>query len=129
MIDDFLFIGDSKAECERVLAVFEHLCEFVRLLIAPAKTERPTKALTFLGYSLDTISQTVSIPQEKVAKYARQARELAAAATTTPAPSSLASFVKDGSAVVLFFQWFQASSGPCTEQICRICWKWFSASS
>ena len=53
VIDDFLFIAETKEECQRALDSFEG----------------PTKCLTFLGIQIDTEKGELSIPPEKFAKY------------------------------------------------------------
>ena len=66
MLDDFLFIGDSKEECQRALDSFNSLCREINFPWAEEKTVAPTKRLTFLGYQLDVRRGTVSIPEDKV---------------------------------------------------------------
>ena len=77
MLDDFLFIGASKEECEHGLVSFEHLCNRLNLPLASDKTVRASKQLVFLGIHLDSERQLASIPPEKALKYMREAESLA----------------------------------------------------
>ena len=67
-LDDFLFINDSFASCENDLRLFKGLCKDIGVPLAPDKTVTPTQTLTFLGFSLDTVQGTVSLPMDKLQK-------------------------------------------------------------
>ena len=69
MLDDFLFIGESKEECARGLGACESLFATLGLPLAPEKTVRPTRRLTFLGITLDAVAEEASIPESKVSSY------------------------------------------------------------
>ena len=77
MLDDFLFVGETKAECARALDACELLFASLGLPTAPNKTVRPSKRLTFLGIDLDVERGVASIPQEKAEKYGELAQALA----------------------------------------------------
>ena len=49
VLDDFLFIGKSKFECQRALDIFLHICSDIGIPIAPEKTVSPTQFIKFLG--------------------------------------------------------------------------------
>ena len=77
MLDDFLFIGSSRAECAHGLWAFEDLCRRLNLPLAEEKTVTPSREVVFLGINLDSALQQASIPSEKAQRYAQQAHELA----------------------------------------------------
>ena len=77
MLDDFLFLGATKEECDYGLVSFEHLCHRLNLPLAEEKTVRATRRLAFLGIDLDAEKQLASIPPEKALKYAREISALA----------------------------------------------------
>ena len=70
MLDDFLFLGRSEGECRYGLDSFIHLCGLLSIPLAEEKTVLPARSATFLGVNIDTLSQRVSIPAEKVSSYA-----------------------------------------------------------
>ena len=70
MLDDFLFLGRSERECRYGLDSFIHLCGLLAIPLAEDKTVLPTRCVTFLGVNIDTVSQRISIPQEKIVSYA-----------------------------------------------------------
>ena len=67
VLDDFLFIVETKKECQRVLDSFTELAAEINLPLAVHKTEGPTKCLTFLGIQINTEKGELSIPPEKIA--------------------------------------------------------------
>ena len=64
-LDDFFFAHRSYVGCATLMHTFEELCNFVGAPLSSSKTVGPSTCLTFLGLSLDTVSQVVSIPSEK----------------------------------------------------------------
>ena len=44
------------------------LAKTTPLTIAQEKNEGPTQCMTFLGHGLDTVSQTIFVPRDKVDK-------------------------------------------------------------
>ena len=71
VLDDFLFIGESLEECNKALKSFLDLCAKVNIPVAHDKTEGPNRKLVFLGIHIDTVAWTISIPREKICKYAQ----------------------------------------------------------
>ena len=69
VLDDFLFIGNSRKECRYALECFRSLCRRLGVPLAEKKTEGPTTKLTFLGVQIDTVRAEAAIPQEKVDRY------------------------------------------------------------
>ena len=67
-LDDFLFVNKSFASCQADLQLFTSLCEDIGVPLAPEKTVVPTQNLSFLGFSLNTVEGTVSLPLEKIQK-------------------------------------------------------------
>ena len=76
VLDDFLFIGESFDECSQALNCFLQLCKKVNIPVAHDKTEGPTRMLVFLGIHIDTTLWSISIPREKICKYAATIKEL-----------------------------------------------------
>ena len=67
-LDDYLFIALLKLLCNAQVREFLWICEFVQFPVSMEKTFWATTCLTFLGLLIDTIAQTVSLPQEKISK-------------------------------------------------------------
>ena len=65
-LDDFLVIANSSAECMDAMNVLLRLLRYLGFAISWQKTEGPCQKLTFLGVSIDTTLQTLSLPQSKV---------------------------------------------------------------
>ena len=76
LLDDFLFIGETKQECQMGLDAFLHLCNWINLPVAHDKTIEPNTKVTFLGIDLDSANNVASIPREKISKYKEAVREL-----------------------------------------------------
>ena len=66
VLDDFLFLGSTRAECEKGLTAFREIAKIINLPIAEHKTLGPTRVLTFLGIEIDTVLQQVRIPEDKL---------------------------------------------------------------
>ncbi|XP_048757041.2 uncharacterized protein LOC130046337 isoform X1 [Ostrea edulis] len=65
-LDDFLFVGKPLSDhCYNLSLVFRQTCRAIGVPINDKKTEGPTTKLTFLGLGIDTISQTIFIPEQK----------------------------------------------------------------
>ena len=65
-LDDFLIVAQTFSECIQVLN--ELLCLLRRLgfQINYNKLEGPTLTITFLGITLDSVTMTLSIPDDKL---------------------------------------------------------------
>ena len=68
VLDDFIFISESKKECQEALETFLRIAENIGIPISAEKTEGPIKKLTFLGIELDTVSQQARLPTDKIMK-------------------------------------------------------------
>ena len=67
-LDDYLCIGESYEDC---LSCVNVLCGLLRRLgfaINYSKVEGPAQRITFLGITLDTVTQTVELPQRKLSE-------------------------------------------------------------
>ena len=67
-LDDYLFTALRKWLCDQQIGVFLEICKDINFPVALEKTFWGTNLLTFLGLLLDTVSQGVCIPLEKVRK-------------------------------------------------------------
>ena len=76
VLDDFLFIENSREQCLHALQSFKEICQLTGFPLAEHKTVPPTTSLTFLGLSIDTTSQEASLPQDKVNAYSCAAEAL-----------------------------------------------------
>ena len=74
-LDDFLFIGETEAECLHGLNSFMQLCHRLNLPLAEEKTVYPSRQVVFLGIHLNAQTQEASIPLDKAEKYARSIDE------------------------------------------------------
>ena len=52
ILDDFLFIADSREKCQADLSNFLDMCEYLRVPIAQEKTVGPDTTLQFAGITL-----------------------------------------------------------------------------
>ena len=65
-LDDFLFISDSKSECDYMVREFLRICEIIGFPVSHDKTEWGTDRIVFLGILLDgTGGGRLAIPLEK----------------------------------------------------------------
>ena len=67
-LDDFLFAALMRLHCNRQIQTFLDVCEQVGMPVNFEKTFWATTCLTFLGLLINTVSQTVSIPRDKIEK-------------------------------------------------------------
>ena len=65
-LDDFLFIDVTKYLCNFQVKVFNETCLEICIPVAEEKTYWAATWMVFLGLLIDSFSQTVSIPCEKV---------------------------------------------------------------
>ncbi|XP_077773920.1 uncharacterized protein LOC144325210 [Podarcis muralis] len=66
-LDDFLLASDSDSgNCSVLLHAFAELTQELGVPLAADKTEGPATQLTYLGILLDTVSQTSSLPKDKL---------------------------------------------------------------
>lgn len=67
-LDDFLFIHPTRQGCLGALNEFRRVCAEIGVPLAEDKTVGPSQKLEFLGFEIDTCSQIVSLPKEKLVK-------------------------------------------------------------
>ena len=67
-LDDFLFVALLQYLCNNQVRTFLEVCEQIKFPVAMEKTFWGTTRLVFLGLLIDTISQTVSVPIDKIVK-------------------------------------------------------------
>ena len=67
-LDDFLFAALLRWACNRQMQTFLNVCRDINFPVSLEKTYWATTSLVFLGFLIDTESQMVSIPKEKIIK-------------------------------------------------------------
>ena len=67
-LDDFLFIALMKWLCDHQMAVFMEVCVEINFPISLEKKFWGTTQLVFLGLLIDTVSQVIYLPIEKIEK-------------------------------------------------------------
>ena len=65
-LDDYLFTALLKLVCNGQVNMFLKICHHINFPVSLDKTFWGTTLLTFLGLLINTYSQTISIPLEKV---------------------------------------------------------------
>ena len=65
-VDDFFGGCDTKVEAEAQLELFLRVCEDLGVPISKAKTFVPSQVMELLGYVIDTVAMTITLPQEKL---------------------------------------------------------------
>ena len=76
VLDDFLFIGASEAECAASLHGFMHMCHALRVPLHAGKTVPPSRMVVFLGVELDVSERVLRLPQEKLVRTRTAVSEL-----------------------------------------------------
>ena len=66
-IEVYLYLGATRAECERAFSILLELLQELGFTISQHKLVPPTQRLVFVGVQLDTISCTMTLPAEKLA--------------------------------------------------------------
>ena len=68
-LDDFLFWGPpASPQCSQALENAISLCASLGLPVAPGKTVGPSTVLTFLGIEIDSVSQELRLPADKLSR-------------------------------------------------------------
>ena len=67
-LDDFFFTALKQLFCDAQVQLFLDICNKIRFPVSLEKTFWSTTTLTFLGLLINTVTQTVSIPTEKVTR-------------------------------------------------------------
>ena len=66
ILDDFLFVEESRAACQESLHSFTVLCSEIGVPLAANKTFPPSQVMDFVGITLDTVHRVALLPQEKI---------------------------------------------------------------
>ena len=64
-LDDFLFVAEDEAKCNRMVRIFIRICEEIGCPLSFDKTEWASTKVIFLGLLINGVTYTVSIPVEK----------------------------------------------------------------
>ncbi len=68
--DDFLLVGKNddrdRSSCCRIVKTFENMCDELGVPLAKDKSVGPATSLVYLGLQIDSVEQTISIPQGKL---------------------------------------------------------------
>ena len=67
-LDDYFFVALLTALCNQQVQTFLHVCQKINFPVSIEKTFWSTTVLTFLGFLIDTVSQCVSLPVDKIEK-------------------------------------------------------------
>ena len=65
-LDDFLIIGTTYAECLEIFNCLVELLQELGFQISWHKVVPPTQALIFLGILINSVTQTMELPQDKL---------------------------------------------------------------
>ena len=68
ILDDFLFIADTKQKSQSDLNNFLCMCQVIGVPIADEKTVGPDTSLQFAGITLDSVLQEARPPDDKLHK-------------------------------------------------------------
>ena len=69
VLDDFLFIANTKQQCQAALNSFIYMCHELGVPVAHHKTAGPTQIITFLGIEIGTLNMVARLPMDKLDKY------------------------------------------------------------
>ena len=91
----------NSQQCQTNLEIILGICDLLGIPLAVDKIEGPTTLMTFLGFQLDTLEMTVSLPPEKLERIARLVQEwLSRTCCTKSELDSLIGQLQHASAVV-----------------------------
>jgi hypothetical protein len=69
VLDDFLFLGATFAECNQYLQSWQSMCKYLGVPLAEDKTVGPSTNIVFLGIKLCSVSMVACLPTDKLEKY------------------------------------------------------------
>lgn len=72
LLDDFLTCKADEVGCNSYLHMFMDICSEINLPLSEEKTCFATQLIVFLGLLIDTVSQTISIPEDKLERGRRE---------------------------------------------------------
>ena len=67
-LDDYFFVAMFKMACNQQVKHFLRICKRINFPVSLEKTVFACTEITFLGFLLNTITQTVSIPCDKISR-------------------------------------------------------------
>ena len=68
ILDDFLFIAESRDKCASDLQNFISMCTYLSVPLAQEKTVGQATVLQFAGITLDSVLQEARLPEEILEK-------------------------------------------------------------
>ena len=83
ILDDFMFFAKSRALCANYQGKFAFLCRDLNLPLKASKTVSPTTQAELHGVSVDTLSPTVSLPEDKYVRAKGMLHQLSSRKTVT----------------------------------------------
>lgn len=76
-MDDMLCLFHPSLDTTPSILALENVCSEIGLPLAPEKTVAPATNITFLGLTINSVSQTIGIPQDKITRAKEQLALLA----------------------------------------------------
>ena len=67
-LDDYIFISSTENTTLGLMSAFHSLCVRLGIPLNGEKTEGPATVIKYLGLTIDTQAQTISIPQDKISE-------------------------------------------------------------
>ena len=67
-LDDFLIINSNFQNCQTDLNKFLSICKDINIPISAKKTVAPTQCINFLGFEIDTLAETIRLPEDKLTR-------------------------------------------------------------
>ena len=78
LLDDYLIVGAPDfRSCGEHLQCFLRVCVLLRFPVVMDKVDRSATVLPFLGLELDSVSQQIRLPPEKLREILRGANQMA----------------------------------------------------
>ena len=71
-LDDFAVLGDSYEDCMESQTILRCMCVNLGFKIEASKSTDPSQSFKYLGIIIDSVSMTVSIGQDKLARVQRE---------------------------------------------------------
>lgn len=68
-LDDYAGIEETQEKAARAYEYFIHLTSDLGLALALDKCAPPSQTMQWLGYNVDSVNMTVSIPREKMLQF------------------------------------------------------------
>lgn len=65
-VDDFISYAPTREKAQHEFKIFHQICELLGLQLSPEKSVPPCQNIDWLGFNVDSISMTVTIPEKKL---------------------------------------------------------------